>query len=218
MPLAWKRLKPQLSHGMLPSNGYIWCMRPCADGVVVIAISLFPEVPGSIPERGKTRRFLWIRLFVHAVHLLSFLRRSDPFRGITSPTRRLPYWANGLFYPRWSYRFRKLVGSIVADCQALTWPDSYPFRSHNFEARRCGLRSSGKRKKFDRPNWHHVGRSGWNGLFSRTLVRYTKRDTPPTNSVVFPSRSFYKHDSGHQSPTFRSGEMLYLRNGWLCEI
>ena len=26
---------------------------PCANGVVVIAISLFPEVPGSIPERGK---------------------------------------------------------------------------------------------------------------------------------------------------------------------
>ncbi len=31
---------------------------PCTDGVVVIAISLFPEVPGSIPERGKKRRFL----------------------------------------------------------------------------------------------------------------------------------------------------------------
>ncbi len=28
------------------------------DGVVVIAISLFPEVPGSIPESGKKRRFL----------------------------------------------------------------------------------------------------------------------------------------------------------------
>ncbi len=54
----------------------------CADGVVVIAISLFPEVPGSIPERGKKRRFLWIRLFVHAVHLLSFLWRSDPSRGV----------------------------------------------------------------------------------------------------------------------------------------
>ncbi len=29
-----------------------------ADGVVVIAISLYPEVPGSIPECGKKRRFL----------------------------------------------------------------------------------------------------------------------------------------------------------------
>ncbi len=55
--------------------------KPCVDGVVVIAISLFPEVPGSIPERGKKRRSLWIRLFVHAVHLLSFLRRSDPLSG-----------------------------------------------------------------------------------------------------------------------------------------
>ncbi len=60
--------------------------KPCADGVVVIAISLFPEVPGSIPERGKKRRFLWILLLVH---LLSFLRRSDPFRGITSPWRAI---------------------------------------------------------------------------------------------------------------------------------
>ena len=32
--------------------------QPCGDGVVVIAISLFPEVPGSIPDRGKIRRFL----------------------------------------------------------------------------------------------------------------------------------------------------------------
>ncbi len=28
-------------------------LSPCADGVVVIAISLFPEVPGSIPERAR---------------------------------------------------------------------------------------------------------------------------------------------------------------------
>ncbi len=64
--------------------------KPCADGVVVIAISLLPEVPCSIPESGKKRRFLWIRLFVHAVQLLSFLRRSDPFRGITSPLASHP--------------------------------------------------------------------------------------------------------------------------------
>ncbi len=51
---------------------------PCADGVVIIAISLFPEVPCSIPERGKKRSFLWMRLFLHAVHLLRFLRGSDP--------------------------------------------------------------------------------------------------------------------------------------------
>ena len=47
---------------------------PCADGVVVIAISLYPEVPGSIQ---KTRMFV----HAHAVHLLSFLRRSDSPRG-----------------------------------------------------------------------------------------------------------------------------------------
>ena len=33
-----------------------WLEKPCADGVVVIAISLFPEVPGSIPERGKKKK------------------------------------------------------------------------------------------------------------------------------------------------------------------
>ncbi len=37
--------------------------KPFADGVVVIVISLFPEVPGSIHERDKKRRFLSIRLF-----------------------------------------------------------------------------------------------------------------------------------------------------------
>ncbi len=63
-------------------------MSPCADVVVVIAISLFPEVPGSIPERGKKRRF---------VHLLSFFRRSDPFRGITSPWRAILGWAKATF-------------------------------------------------------------------------------------------------------------------------
>ena len=71
--------------------------KPCADGVVVIAISLFPEVPGSIPEGGKKRRFLWKRLFVHAVHLLSFFRRSDPFLGITSPWRAILGWAKATF-------------------------------------------------------------------------------------------------------------------------
>ncbi len=36
----------------------------------VVVMSLFPEVPGSIPERGKTKE--------NAVHLLSFNRRSYP--------------------------------------------------------------------------------------------------------------------------------------------
>ena len=40
--------------------------KPCADGAVVIAISLFPEVSGSIPKCGKKRRFLWICLFAYA--------------------------------------------------------------------------------------------------------------------------------------------------------
>ena len=53
----------------------------CADGVVVIAISLFSEVPGSIPERGKKRRFLRTSLFVHAVHFLSILGHSYPQDG-----------------------------------------------------------------------------------------------------------------------------------------
>ncbi len=35
--------------------------------------------------------------FVHAVHLLSFLRRSDPFRGITSPWRAILGWAKATF-------------------------------------------------------------------------------------------------------------------------
>ena len=33
-------------------------IQTCSDGVVVIAMPLFPEVPGSIPERGKKRWFL----------------------------------------------------------------------------------------------------------------------------------------------------------------
>ena len=53
---------------------------PCADGVAVIAISLFPEALGSIPERGKKRRFLRIRLFVHAVH---FVELSSAFRSLS---------------------------------------------------------------------------------------------------------------------------------------
>ena len=32
--------------------------EPCADGVVVIAISLYPDIPRSIPKRDKKRRFL----------------------------------------------------------------------------------------------------------------------------------------------------------------
>ena len=43
------KLKISIAH-----NVYI---KLCADGAVVIAISLFPEVRGSIPERGKKRRF-----------------------------------------------------------------------------------------------------------------------------------------------------------------
>ena len=35
----------------------------------------------------------WISLFVHAVHLLNFLRRSDPSRVITSPWRTILGWA-----------------------------------------------------------------------------------------------------------------------------
>ena len=34
------------------------CSKPCADGVVVIATSLFPEVLGSIPEGGKKGLYL----------------------------------------------------------------------------------------------------------------------------------------------------------------
>ena len=33
-------------------------------------------------------------------------------------TRRLQYWANGLFYPSWNRL--QLIGSSVANCQALT--------------------------------------------------------------------------------------------------
>ena len=33
-------------------------MHKMPDGVVVIAISLFPKFPGSIPERGTKRRLL----------------------------------------------------------------------------------------------------------------------------------------------------------------
>ncbi len=38
-----------------------------------------------------------MRLFVHAVHLLSFLRRSDPFWEITSPWRAIFGWAKARF-------------------------------------------------------------------------------------------------------------------------
>ena len=38
--------------------GSIPAHEPCADGVVVIAISLFPEVLSSIPERAKKMRLL----------------------------------------------------------------------------------------------------------------------------------------------------------------
>ena len=55
-------LRPESCHHivvMLTLICYIYYLcKPYADGVVVIAISLYPEVPGSIPERGKKRRFL----------------------------------------------------------------------------------------------------------------------------------------------------------------
>ena len=35
-------------------------------------------------------------------------------------TKRLSYWANGLFYPSWNRLYRHLFDSSVADCQALT--------------------------------------------------------------------------------------------------
>ena len=73
--------KRKLNNNKNNENRAWWC----ADGV--IAISLFPEVPGSIPECSRKRRLLWIRLFVHTVHLLSFLR------GITSPLRAILRWA-----------------------------------------------------------------------------------------------------------------------------
>ena len=39
-------------------------------------------------------------------------------RGTT--IRRLPYLANGLFYPNWN-KLYLFIGSSVADCRALTW-------------------------------------------------------------------------------------------------
>ena len=40
------------------------------NGVVVIAISLFPEVLGTVPEYEKKRRFFRIHLFVRAVQFI----------------------------------------------------------------------------------------------------------------------------------------------------
>ena len=37
---------------------------------------------------------------------------------VRGTTTRLPYWADRLFYPSWNRS--QLVGSSVADCQALT--------------------------------------------------------------------------------------------------
>ena len=44
------------------------------------------------------------------------------FHGAT--TRRLPYRANGFFYPIWNRLYR--FADYVADCQALTWPICVP--------------------------------------------------------------------------------------------
>ncbi len=68
-----------------------WCSGHCN-----ITIS---RGPGFDPrERQEKKLFLWILLFVHAVHLLSFLRRSNPFRGITSPWRAILGWSKATFF------------------------------------------------------------------------------------------------------------------------
>ncbi len=46
----------------------------------VIAISLFPEVSGSIPERGKKRRFLWKR-YEHPIRGDNLALASHPQMG-----------------------------------------------------------------------------------------------------------------------------------------
>ena len=106
-----RKTSPKSLLSRTKASAFGWIEEPCADGVVVIAISLFTKVPGSIPDRGKKRRFLTIRLFVHAVHLSSFLWRSDPFRGITSslgePSSdgQKPHWVIECFLPKLSPAF-----------------------------------------------------------------------------------------------------------------
>ncbi len=63
-----------------------YCHNESRDGV---AISLFLEVPGSIPERGKDSKFLWILLYIN---LLSFHRHLYPPMGITLPWRAILRW------------------------------------------------------------------------------------------------------------------------------
>ncbi len=66
---------------------YLALEKPCADGVVVIAISQFPKVSGSISERGKKRNML--------VEPSSGSFRS--FSGITSPWRAILGWAKATY-------------------------------------------------------------------------------------------------------------------------
>ena len=57
-----------------------------------------------------------IGLFVHAVYLLSFLRRSEPFRGITSPWRAILGWTTAIYV--WQFQVKWIIedasnGAIV---------------------------------------------------------------------------------------------------------
>ncbi len=71
---------------------------PCADGVVVITISLYPEVPGFDP-RARQEKEVPVNTLVCShgsfvfTFCLHFLRRSDTSRGITSPWRAILGWA-----------------------------------------------------------------------------------------------------------------------------
>ncbi len=74
----------------LHAKHVFWSLaHPCPEGVMAIVLSLFPEVPGSIPEDCKKKKILWIRLFVDKVHLLSFLRYSMSPWGIKTPWRAI---------------------------------------------------------------------------------------------------------------------------------
>ena len=79
-----------------------WYYCPCSPPAAEYALALYAISDSQLSRDG-----------------LGHLLKGWIVRGTTS--RRLPYWAKGLFYPSWNKSPNlQLVGGSVADCQALT--------------------------------------------------------------------------------------------------
>ena len=90
-----------------------------------VCILFFLDFDKQANERVIIGRVLRLRRITHRQNYSSFDSLLSGLEHLgkgwivrVATTRRLPYWSNRLFYPSWNRL--QLIGSSVADCQALT--------------------------------------------------------------------------------------------------